>query len=148
MRLCIFAGKRHAAMKYHIHEDTEPHCLECGDLVPYGGRPDRRFCCPQCKNRWHNRKARARRHGQLKVVNILEQNYSILERLLRMGIKSIEKADLAHLGYNFDYVTSYHKVHRRNEYHCFDIKYDDTPSRIMHIRLLPVLPVEETGENE
>ena len=130
-------------MDYQIL-DTMPHCLECGDAVPYG-RQDRKFCCPECKNRYHNRRTRTKRHYQLKVINILEQNYHVLERLVRMGIKSIEKTDLALLGYNFDFFTSYRKVSRRNEYRCFDIRYEDTPTRIMNLRALPLLSDPDEG---
>ena len=111
------------------------YCLACGDVIEYGhGRPDRKFCSPACKNRWHNqRKAQSWRRYEQRVLRILEDNHEILDKLIRIGLSSIDRISLSRLGYDFNYVTSYHKVGHRDLYSCFDITYEATPSRIFRL---------------
>lgn len=118
-----------------IHDPGACHCLECGDIIEYGhGRTDRKFCSEGCKNRYHNkRKALSWRTYQHKVLKALEANHDILEQLLDMGITSIDRMSLEQLGFDFNYVTSYHKIGQRNVYSIFDYTYETTPSRIRNI---------------
>jgi len=111
------------------------YCLECGDIIEYGhGRTDRKFCSSTCKNRWHNkRRTQPWQRYQQKVLKALETNHGILSRLLRIGVTSIDRVSLGQMGYDFNYVTSYHKVGHRNLFCCYDITYEATPSRIMHL---------------
>jgi len=134
--MLIFVRKR--AMKSTLEHLSYTQCLECGDIIEYGsGRLDRKFCSPGCKNRYHNRKKAVSWHRyQEKVGKILENNHEILEHLVNMGVTSIERRSLKQLGYNYDYVTSYHKIGIRNTYSCYDITYEATPSRILHITSL------------
>lgn len=119
-------------MKDSFKIPDKPVCLECGDPILYG-RSDRKFCSDTCKNRYHNRQNHYLRSLQLRVIGALEKNYTILSGLVRSGVTSISLGDLAQLGYNTAYVTSYHKVGRHNEYRCFDIKYCCTSTRIFGI---------------
>ena len=91
-------------MKYRS-EETVPHCLECGNPLPYG-RKDRKFCCPACKNRNHNREARRWRFRHASVIGILENNHEILRHLIQIGVRSIPKEELIQLGYRMGFVTS------------------------------------------
>ena len=111
------------------------HCLECGDIIEYGhGRPDRKFCSSDCKNRWHNkRRAVSWLAYAHKVQKVLARNHDILERLLQIGLTSIDRMSLGRLGFDFNYVTSYHKIGQRNVYGVYDITYEATPSRIFRI---------------
>lgn len=130
-----FGGKA-LPMGYDIdHTPGFGHCLECGDIIEYGhGRPDRKFCSTGCKNRYHNkRKAVSWRVYQHKVQKVLEVNHDILDRLLHIGLTSIDRMSLVRLGFDFNYVTSYHKIGLRNVYCVYDITYEATPSRIFHI---------------
>ncbi len=87
-------------------------CLECGKEIH--GRIDKKFCSIECKNRY---------------------NYEILNSLLREDNTSAEISDLIDLGFNPSYVTGHYKGRKaHDEYKCFDIKYDQTPSRIINIR--------------
>ena len=118
-------------MAYKIEDMEHPlNCLCCGDPIPYG-RPDRKFCSTRCKNRWHNRRRYPSREiVEQRVIRILEQNHAILDRLLRLGIRSLDRMTLLNLGYNPNYVTSYRKTGVHHQYACFDIHYEQTPTRI------------------
>lgn len=113
-------------------ESKTPHCLECGDPIPYG-RSDRKYCSDRCRNRWHNREYRRWQRRYAQVIGILARNHGILDHLLHIGVRSVPKGELAQMGYNFDFVTSCRKVGRRTECRCFDIQYYDTDSRIMNL---------------
>ena len=91
-------------MKYRL-EETVPHCLECGNPLPYG-RKDRKYCCPACKNRSHNRDARQWRIRYASVISILQKNHDILRHLVQVGIRTIAKEELVQLGYRLGFVTS------------------------------------------
>lgn len=107
-------------------------CLECGDEIVYG-RKGRKFCSEECKNTYHNRKHHHSRTVRLRILGILDRNYSVLEKLLRLDIRSVSLGDLALMGYNKEFVTSYHKVGSHDEYSVFDIKYCCSSSRVFHI---------------
>jgi len=119
-------------MEYQEKTSDTPVCLECGDEIAYG-RIDRKFCSDGCKNRYHNRKHHYTRMVRLRILGVLERNYAILDRILRLGFHSMSLGDLAQMGYNKEYVTSYHKVGGHDEYRCFDIKYCCSSSRIFHL---------------
>ena len=114
-------------------------CLECGDVLPYG-RKDMKFCSSSCKNKWHYQSRSWVNVLKLRTRSILDKNYSILEALLESGVTSIDIPDLAQMGYNFDCVTSYHKVRNRDEYRCYDIKYRMSASRVFKLERCPPPP--------
>ena len=118
-------------MKYRLDDNT-PLCLECGDPLPYG-RGDRKFCCEGCKNRYHNREARQYRVRYARTVGILEKNHDILRHLVRIGVRSISKAELVQLGYRPDFVTACSREPRRTVCRCFDIVFRSTETRITHL---------------
>ncbi len=93
-----------------------------------------KFCSQECKSRWHYRKGGRLKGLKLKTIGALERNYSILERLLEEGVSSIDIPDLSRMGYNFDCITSYHKVRNHNEYRCYDIKYYMSESRVFKLQ--------------
>ncbi len=107
-------------------------CQECGRVIPRG-RKDKRFCSATCKNRWHYREEGWLKGVKTKIVRTLDRNRAILDKLLQEGVTSIEIPDLAQMGYNFDCVTSYHKVRNHDEYRCYDIKYYMSGSRIFKL---------------
>jgi len=115
-------------MKYRL-EETVPHCLECGDPLPYG-RKDRKFCSKACKNRNHNREARRWRFRYSYVLGILQKNHDILRHLIQLGVRSIAKEELIQLGYRIGFVTSSGREGHRTVCRCFDIVFIDTETRI------------------
>ena len=107
-------------------------CLECGDAIVYG-RLDKKFCSTACKNRYHNRTSHDRRSVHLRVMNILDRNYSILDSLLDMNTTSIRLNDISLMGFNKEFMTSCRKAGSHMECCCFDIKYCCTAARIFNI---------------
>ena len=120
-------------MAYQRKERKNPVCLECGGGMDSVGRSDRKFCCEQCKNRYNNRKSHEYRGLHMKVLRALDKNHEILDNLLRSKITSIDLGDLALLGYDLDFSTSYRKNGIHSEYRCFDIKFLCTDKRIFKI---------------
>ena len=125
----IFTEKTKKDMNYRLDDAASAFCLECGDPLPYG-RKDRKFCCPACKNRWHNREARQWRSRYASVIGILEKNHDILSRLVRLGVRSIPKEDLVQLGYRPGFVTASGREGRKTVCRCFDIVFFDTETRL------------------
>lgn len=113
-------------------DECSPYCLECGDPIPYG-RSDRKYCSDACRHRYHNRESRRWHRRYARIIGILEQNYSILDRLIGLGIVSTLKSDLVQMGYNLDFLTSCRKVGHRMVCRCFDIRYEETESRIRNL---------------
>lgn len=125
-------GQKPQTMPYPKHiADLEPHCLQCGDLIAYG-RSDRKFCSPDCKNEYNNRRRHlpAREDSEPWVLTHLRANYAILRRLLIMGVHSIGQETLRQLGFRPEFVTFYKKLGHRTQFGCFDIRYEQTPSRV------------------
>lgn len=122
------------SQKYNLEEKL-PHCLYCGaPITSATGRPDRKFCSQECKNAFHNANRKVTtRHYHDRVYRILENNYAILKHLLAMGVNSIDRRTLRELHFNQEYTTSYTKIGHRHHYTCFEIHYDITPTRAIHI---------------
>ncbi len=118
-------------MAYRIEDMKHPvYCLYCGGVLP-GGRPDRKFCSVACKNRYHNRiRHPSSERVERRVMHILNQNHAILDKLLRLGIHTLDRVTLVGLGYHPEYVTSYRRSGPHNQFACFDICYELTPTRI------------------
>ena len=131
------------------------YCLECGKEIH--GRIDKKFCSMECKNRYNNRRTFHIRHIKTRIIGALNNNYEILNSLLREENLSDKKCNalcamlsqgedngviihsellLNYLRKSYpSYVTGHHKGRKaHDEYKCFDIKYDQTPSRIINIR--------------
>lgn len=118
--------------------EERSRCLECGDTIEYG-RAGKKFCCENCKNRYNNRRVRNTRISRMRVMTSLDKNYRILERLLRMGVTTMDVSYMKQLGFSFDSVTSYHKVRKRDEFCCFDISFVVTETKVTSITRVPVV---------
>lgn len=125
-------------MKYEA-EEKKGKCLECGDSLPYGSRSDMKFCSSSCKSRWHYVNGNHLKGLRLKTIGALDRNHAILESLLAKGITCVDIQDIVQMGFNINYMTSYHKVRRHDEYRCFDIKYILTPSRMTGIERIKLI---------
>lgn len=117
-------------------EKNEARCPECGKPLEYG-RVDRRFCSVACKNLWHNRQRYPGHDKEIKrVLRILDKNRDVLDKLLKMGFRSVDRVALEHLGFNACYFTSLRKYRSFWIYTCLDIRYELTPSRIRRLSYL------------
>lgn len=126
----IIKDKRMAYKKPHL----EPlECLACGKEIHYG-RTDRKFCSEECKNKYHNDRHRYSRNVHYKVLNGIERNYDILNRLYRSRISSIDIGDLQALGFRLEYSTGYRKSNRHDEFRCFEFKYYITRNRLFGLQ--------------
>ena len=123
------------ALKYL---SIQARCLQCGKDLPLSGRPDRKFCCRDCKNQYHNRMRRypLREEMESAVMQALDKNHAILDRLYRMGVKTLDLATLSQLGYDARFVTSYHRLGRHNIFSLFDLQFEMTPSQIKRLTSL------------
>lgn len=118
------------------HKSKPVHCLQCGAPI-YFGRQGKKFCCLQCKNKWHNERAYPNRSLPVgRILHILDANRCILVKLMNMGIRTMDLPTLIHLGFDPLYVTSFRKEGIRSVYTCFDVQYELTPSRIKRISFL------------
>lgn len=101
------------------------------------GRADRKFCCVDCKNRYHNkRRYPLREELESEVLRKIDLNHAILERLYKMGVNTIDLLTLAHLGFDARFITSYRRIGRHDIFAVFDLQYEMTPSRIKKLESL------------
>lgn len=137
--VCFFTFAKNRRMAYVLkYLNIQSRCLQCGKEIPLTGRPDRKFCCKGCKNQYHNRQRRypLREELQGAVMQALDRNHAILDRLYRMGVKAIDLGTLSQLGYDARYVTSYLRVGRHNVFTLFDLQFEMTPSCIKRLSSL------------
>lgn len=133
-----FLRENNSAVMLLLEENKEKEirCPQCGKVVTYG-RVDRRFCSVSCKNLWHNRQRYPNKDKEVKrVLRILDNNREVLDKLIKMDMRSVDRTTLLHLGYNTNYFTSLQKLRHRWVYTCLDIRYELTPTRIKHIAYL------------
>lgn len=116
---------------FNHSKETKTRCLHCG-AVMYG-RADKKFCDSKCKNAHHNEENERSRKYRKKVMEALEVNYSILEELLKCRQLSANAEKLALLGFNSNYSTYHRRRYARDEYGCYDIRYNKSDSRIFNI---------------
>jgi len=117
----------------YVQKDS-PLCLECGDAInEIKGRSDRKFCCEECRNRYHYRDTRMGRNIKARVKTRLEHNHDILEGLLKMGQTSIGKTEALQMGFDPNYMTTCQLGRGHMDCSCYDISYRVTDSRICKI---------------
>ena len=124
-------------MEYKLDPEAGSHCLQCGSTLY--GRPDKKFCSDPCKNRWHNSRAIQRRRFRERIITDLSANYRILEGLLEQGLENADRDALETLGFRPARISGHRRVRGgHDEYQCFDIRYIQTDTRLIHIRRVSV----------
>ncbi len=132
----IFSGKS-TAMTKKKPIPSDLRCMECGKPIR-NGRSDRKFCSPQCKNRWHNARDGRFYTYRLRILASLDRNHLILTRLHDAGIQSMARADIVSMGFRTDFFTGCSRTGRYLEYACFDFRYRISDNRVWRIaRVLP-----------
>ncbi|MBQ5984976.1 MAG: hypothetical protein IJL56_08385 [Bacteroidales bacterium] len=111
---------------------SENRCRECGKKLP-PGRSDMKFCCPACKNRYHNLRGSRYRSCRLRVLNALERNHRILERTLGTGFRSMDLMEILSQGFMPEYCSQCRRNGRHLEYVCYDIRYHISAVRVWGI---------------
>ncbi|WP_216854392.1 hypothetical protein [Pedobacter panaciterrae] len=102
-------------------------CRNCGEEILYG-RTDKKFCNDACRIDYNN-KVKMERRGEhpefvKKIAKILSHNYQILRKLNTKSKTIVSEQQLNGLGFNFNYLTSYHITQKGDVYHfCFDQGY-------------------------
>ena len=97
------------------------------------GRPDRKFCSAQCKNRWHNAQMGRYNNYRLRVINAIDRNHRILRQLYDSGVRSISRIEALSMGFQPDYFTGCNCVRGHVEYQCFDYRYCVSLNRVWGI---------------
>ena len=123
-------------MEYKLDNfrNIQSRCVCCGKPLLSYGRSDRKYCGSACKNRYNNQHRPSPGQERLRIIRILDSNRELLHKLLKLGITSIDRVSMAHLGFNPEYATSCHRMGTRMIYSCFDMSYEQTPTRIWRIR--------------
>ena len=67
------------------------------------------------------------------VLRKIDTNHSILARLLKDGVDTVDLLTLAHMGFDARFVTSYRRVGRHDVFAIFDLQYEMTPSRLKNL---------------
>lgn len=139
--MIIFADMDYVIKKRERHLSK---CLECGETISYG-RPDKKFCSEECKNKHHNLQSRISKTLKKKVLSVLEKNYEVLEHLIHSGVDAVWLSEVLAMGFQPEYFTSYKKIGKRGHYKCFDIGYVMTANRISSISKIQNLSLSLPG---
>ena len=126
-------------MEYKIKQKARRECLSCGGPIRYG-RTDKKFCSDACKNRYHNQQMNKFLKIHSKVVHALDRNHKILSHCLSHGLNSIDLNEAIEWGFNPEYVTGLRRSRMRQEFRCFDIRYQRSATRLYKIERLEDTP--------
>ncbi|MDD2425848.1 MAG: hypothetical protein PHP30_04365 [Bacteroidales bacterium] len=109
-------------------------CPECGGSVV--GRCDRKFCCDDCRNSYHNRRNRTENNELKRINRILKNNYCIIREISSPSVSDstsqpgdkncyiCSRDYLLSQGFNFYYHTSLDEINPGElRFHCYDIAY-------------------------
>jgi len=102
-------------------------CRNCGEEITFG-RTDKVYCTDACRIDYNNRLKMEKREETpefvKKITGILTNNYQIMRKLNVRGKTVVTEQHLRDLGFNFNYLTSYHTTKKGDVYHfCFDQGY-------------------------
>lgn len=113
-------------------------CQECGES--FSGRVDKKFCCDDCRNSYHNRKSRTENIAMRRINRILKNNYLIICEIIKSqggqecGIINVCVENLVRRGFNFYYFTSLNEEDPGGIcYYCYDIPYKISDKKILTI---------------
>ena len=91
-------------------------CIECGNSISRGSRPDKRFCSDKCKNDYHNAIKVANAREMRQILATLKRNRAILKTILGDKPEIIVSRELLlKKGFEFDYHT-HHVISQYKQY--------------------------------
>lgn len=127
---------------------TNPHskCLQCGKTINYG-RTDKKFCCDSCRNNYNNSIRKIHSTFKEKVDRAITGNYTLLNNLVKLGIRQLNLDEALVLGIRPNYVTSYSKVGGKAVFNCYDISFCLAEDRIFNIHRLE-LSLQDNKESK
>jgi predicted nucleic acid-binding Zn ribbon protein len=102
----------------------EKSCQTCGRQIR--GRTDKRFCNDACRNSFHNQVNAVSNNYIRQINHLLQKNRRILASLIPGNCQKakIALAQLAELGYHFQYYTHERTNRKGNAYRfCYDYGY-------------------------
>ena len=125
-------------MSYKINDNPfERHCLQCGDEIHYG-RADKKFCSSGCRHAYWNGRNKDYRTYHLRVLNAIDKNYRILDRILKMDLESVDMMTLVQLGFRPDVYTASRRIRKHHqEFFIFEIRFQMSESKVYGIRRAP-----------
>ena len=110
--------------------EQKKHCLCCGKELH--GRPDKKFCCEQCKDKWNNNRRSEERKLRGATLRALECNYAILRNLIESGGTVWDLGMLVAIGFQPDCFTRL--VSNKKGYlicECFGIRYHVSKTKLL-----------------
>lgn len=121
-------------------------CLQCGKTI--FGRKDKKFCSLGCKNAYHNHETEQRRKFMKKTDDAMHTNYMILDEALKNGGTSLSLEELAGYGFVQEIATSFKKRYRCLELGCYDIRYNQSDSRIFNIHRIGLIDAAKAKKDK
>lgn len=94
-------------------------CEVCG--TPFTGRPEKRFCDPNCKTTYHNMMRSINAHETRRIDQFLHRNRTILMEIYKKKNESLflcSKIQLLKMGFKFEYFTSSYSNHTGKKINC------------------------------
>ena len=108
-----------SVMSPKVREKT---CQECGTVLH--GRPDKKFCCDQCRSAYHNRQNSDANNFVRNINNTLRKNRRILQSLNPRGKTKVHRDELLERGFKFSYYTNTYTTRAGAVYYfCYEQGY-------------------------
>lgn len=112
----------------------EKHCLQCGDEITYG-RADKKFCSTVCRHAYWNGKTKDYRTYHLRVLNAIDKNYRILDRVIKMKLDSLDLMTMVQFGFRPGVYTASRRIGKHHqEYFIFEIRFQMSESKVYGIK--------------
>lgn len=136
-------GRRKAQSSQYTQSDTN-HCIQCGDpFTSTYGRTDKKFCCPECKNKFLYRQQSAQRALRRRTEVRIARNYELLRALIESGVKELALPEAKLMGIDPNYMTMCAPARTKLVCSCYDISYEIRAGKIC--KLSKMAPIDETS---
>lgn len=119
-------------MKHYKKYKETCTCLNCEH--PIYGRPDKKFCSADCKDKYHNKQKRITKDAKKMVLTSLNHNYDLLCSLLECETNNAQRKWLCALGFKEEYCTFTYSTNYKRIYRCYNIEYQFSETKIYNIR--------------